>query len=93
MRACPHCSADNPYVISTRNRLKCRQCLRQYSEKTGTHYHASKLPIETLRRIETKLRTGASAQMIADTFNIQYRSAHRIRRAFLEAVRLENAGE
>lgn len=77
---CPHCGHGRPYRITSRNRFKCRQCHRQYSEKSAGGFHSSKLSLEAISSITRHMeeRPSDTIANIARSHGLSYRGAYYI---------------
>jgi len=50
---CPHCESSNPYLCTTQTQLgylqyRCRTCVQQYNERTGTPFNFIEYPNEVI---------------------------------------------
>lgn len=77
---CPHCGHGHPYEITTRNRLKCRHCLKQYSVKSAGAYRCSKLSLKAIQAIRQHMidQPRASILNISRVYKLSYRGAYSI---------------
>lgn len=81
---CPYCGAPAHYDISTRGALRCVRCLRHYSATSGTAFHGSKMPFETINRLLRMLDEGKNPYRISQVLGIQYVTAHKYAKAHRE---------
>lgn len=76
---CPECQSTNIGEIKTRRLLRCRDCRRTWSWRTGTIMEDSALPLSAwLSAIWAEANGGASSTMLAETLGIQQKSAWRM---------------
>ena len=74
---CPYCGEKNPYRIKTRQKFKCRDCLRQFSATSGTRFHSAKLGADKIALLIAVSNSIPSARALKDALGVQYRTAWR----------------
>ncbi len=88
---CPRCNHDKVSTLQNQDKFECAKCEYQFSVKSGTIFHDSKLPLRKwLIAIYLMLeaKKGVSAKQLERTLGVTYKTAwylcHRIRAAFDE---------
>lgn len=74
---CPRCGDERAYRITTRKKLKCVGCGKQYSEKSITPDRCSKLPDQKKAELLKAFKT-MSVHSAAQKCGVQYRTAWRL---------------
>ena len=90
---CPHCGNVKIYHCSGGRRFRCAGCKKDFSIKTGTIFHDSKIPLRkwffAIHMVTTHKKSMSSYQLARDlqvTQKTAYYMLHRIR----ESVRNED---
>ena len=78
--ACPRCGHHEAYIITTRNKFRCKKCLRQFSAKSASPYRDSKLPLSKIAAIRDQMSAMPHLNIarIARDHGLSYRGAHGI---------------
>jgi transposase-like protein len=75
---CPHCGCMDSYDITTRNKYRCKSCLRQYSVLSGTMLCRTKLALRdilTSAFLFARARKGIASINLANLAGVQQRTA------------------
>ena len=77
---CPHCGHDESYIITTRDKFRCKGCLRQFSAKSASPYRDSKLPLSRIAAIREQMAgmERLNIARIARDHGLSYRGAYGI---------------
>lgn len=85
---CPRCGHDQVYDLKTRRVFKCKACAKQFSETSGTIFHARKLAIRDILAAIVIFVNGAkgySALQLSRDLCVDYKTAfvmlHKVREA------------
>lgn len=75
---CPYCGHGEAYEISTRNTLRCKQCLRHFSVKSASRYRSAKVSLKTIDAIRNQIATMGKLNIaeIGRTHGLSYRGAY-----------------
>jgi transposase-like protein len=86
---CPKCSTPDPYVVSTRNIYKCRECYHFFSVTSGTPFASRKLSLAQIveamllfEESEGKIR----AAELARKLGVEYKVALVMKRKITESL-------
>ena len=85
---CPVCGSVEHYDLSTRRVFKCKACGKQFSETSGTIFHARKLALRDILAAIAVFVNGAkgySALQLSRDLSVDYKTAfvllHKVREA------------
>ncbi|MEY8842899.1 IS1595 family transposase [Cribrihabitans sp. XS_ASV171] len=91
--ACPRCSHDEAYSISTRRKFKCKACHHQFSVTSGTIFASRKMDFVDLLAaicILVNASKGVSMVQLSRDLDCQYKTAfvlaHKLREAMAQEV-------
>lgn len=96
---CDRCFHSHARTLTTRAVHECRSCKRQFSSKTGTIFHRSKIPLSIwFRSAEHFIRMGITGSddlpLVSDfenRFQLHHPAATRLRRILFEDLRIGGA--
>lgn len=74
MKNCPRCKSV-PYLCNTGAKYRCSECGYQYTDKSGTIFQRSKLPLEKIARLLDSVKQGKNALEISKELPVQYKTA------------------
>lgn len=90
---CPRCGSARTSRITSRHQFDCHRCRYQFSVRTGTILHDSKLPLRTWLRavyLLTDSPSGVSSNELRRALGVTYKTAwflgHRIRLALADSA-------
>lgn len=89
---CPRCGHSEHYYIQTRTLYECSVCRAQTSVTAGTLMHRTKLPLQFWFLVIYMVAHGGpiSAQSLAGSLQLNYRTALRMLRCVRHAMRKQN---
>jgi transposase-like protein len=89
---CPRCGHEEYYWIQTRELYECRECRMQISVTAGTVMHGTKLPLQFWFLAIYIVASGenCSANQLAETLHLNYRTALRMLSLLRHAMRNDN---
>ena len=74
---CPSCEADRPYLLSTRQKYKCRVCGKQFTPWSGSLIDGAKMPFICLvGMVCAIIEDGANPAQVQRESGCSYRTAH-----------------
>ena len=86
---CPHCGHDHGWYTASQWRYECANCYRQSTVKSGTLFHATKLPLTkwfwAIYWISSD-KGGISALRLSKLIGVSWRSAYRVLRVLRTAM-------
>lgn len=80
---CPHCGCVRVYSYFTQHhgqRYRCAGCRKQFTDKSGTIFHLSKLPMLKIMTCVAMMEANPAIPIlkISERLEIAYKSAHRL---------------
>lgn len=75
---CPYCGHGEAYSITTRDTLRCKECLRHFSIKSAGHYRGAKVSLKKIDAIREQISKmdRVNIAKISRDHGLSYRGAH-----------------